>query len=509
MEMQSDHQAHIISFPFPVQGHINPNLQFCKRLVAKGLKVTLITTISIGNTIHPLKSQVPDESDLSRINIEFISDGFDDAKKVAALIAEDIDEYAKLFEVGVRQSLIKLLQTTREWDCSPKVIVYDSTMPWIQDVADQFGLYGAAFFTYSCAAANMFYLAHEGVVELPVEGQVSVPGMPLLDSKDVPSFLHEVTSYPIISKLLLSQFGNLSRANWVLFSSFDQLEDEVNDYSFIHNSAYKNLTDLDAIEFIHAIRNSDYKNWIFIQVLKSFPSQWAIKTIGPTIPSMYLDKRLCTDRDYGLYLLKPDEGTTTAWLNAKKEGSVLYISFGSIANLSEEQAQEVAYALKTSKHSFIWVVREPEQKKLPTDFIENLLPDDGLILSWCSQLEVLNHSAIGCFLTHCGWNSVLEALSAGVPMVAMPQWTDQPTNAKYIEDVWKVGIRGKTNQAGKVIPRDEINHCISQVMDEGTMKSELRANAAKWKRLSIAAMAEGGSSDKNINQFVRDVIYIK
>ncbi|CAM8928571.1 unnamed protein product [Rhodiola kirilowii] len=470
MEMQSDHQAHIISFPFPVQGHINPNLQFCKRLVAKGLKVTLITTISIGNTIHPLKSQVPDESDLSRINIEFISDGFDDAKKVAALIAEDIDEYAKLFEVGVRQSLIKLLQTTREWDCSPKVIVYDSTMPWIQDVADQFGLYGAAFFTYSCAAANMFYLAHEGVVKLPVEGQVSVPGMPLLDSKDVPSFLHEVTSYPIISKLLLSQFGNLSRVNWVLFSSFDQLEDEV---------------------------------------LKSFPSQWAIKTIGPTIPSMYLDKRLCADRDYGLYLLKPDEGTTTAWLNAKKEGSVLYISFGSIANLSEEQAQEVAYALKTSKHSFIWVVREPEQKKLPTDFIENLLPDDGLILSWCSQLEVLNHSAIGCFLTHCGWNSVLEALSAGVPMVAMPQWTDQPTNAKYIEDVWKVGIRGKTNQSGKVIPRDEINHCISQVMDEGTMKSELRANAAKWKRLSVAAMAEGGSSDKNINQFVRDVISIK
>ncbi|KAL9680257.1 hypothetical protein QQ045_018135 [Rhodiola kirilowii] len=469
MEMESGHQAHIISFPFPAQGHINPNLQFCKRLVAKGLKVTLITTISIGNTIHPLKSQVP-ESDLSRINIEFISDGFDDAKKVEAQIAEDIDEYVKLFEVGVRQSLIKFLQTTREWDCPPKVIVYDSNMSWIQDVADQFGLYGAAFFTASCAAANMFYLAHEGVVKLPVEGQVSVPGMPLLDSKDVPSFLHEVTSYPTILKLVLSQFGyDLSRAKWVLFSSFDQLEGEV---------------------------------------LKSFPSQWAIKTIGPTIPSMYLDKRLSTDRDYGLYLLKPDEGTTTAWLNAKKKGSVLYISFGSLANLSEEQAQEVAYALKTNKHPFIWVVREPERKKLPTDFIENL-PDNGLILSWCSQLEVLNHSAIGCFLTHCGWNSVMEALSAGVPIVAMPQWTDQPTNAKYIEDVWKVGIRVKTNQAGKVIPRDEINHCISQVMDEGTTKSDLRANADKWKRLSIAAMAEGGSSDKNINQFVRDVISIK
>nr|AUI41137.1 uridine 5'-diphospho-glucosyltransferase 23 [Rhodiola rosea] len=433
MERQSDHQAHIISFLFPAQGHINPNLQFCKRLVAKGLKVTLITTISIRNTIYPSKSQMPDESDLSGINIEFISDGFNDAKKVAAQIAEDIDAYLELFKVAVMQSLIKFLQTTGEWDCQPKVIVYDSNMPWIQDVADQFGLYGAAFFTASCAVANIFHLANEGVVKLPVEGQVSVPGMPLLESKDVPSSLHEVTCYSIILKLLLSQFDNLSRAKWVLFSSFDQLEGEV---------------------------------------LKTLPSQWAIKTIGPTIPSMYLDKRLNTDRDYGLYLLKPDEGTTKAWLNAKKEGSVLYISFGSLANLSEEQAQEVAYALKTIKHSFIWVVREPERKKLPTDFIENL-PDNGLILSWCSQLEVLNHSAIGCFLTHCGWNSVLEALSAGVPMVAMPQWMDQPTNAKYVEDVWKVGIRVKTNQSGKVIPRDEINHCISQVMDEGTTKRDI------------------------------------
>uniref|UniRef100_A0A7N0U1V6 Glycosyltransferase n=1 Tax=Kalanchoe fedtschenkoi TaxID=63787 RepID=A0A7N0U1V6_KALFE len=463
MERFIGNKAHILSFPFPAQGHINPNLQFCKRLVAKGLKVTLITTISIGNTISQIKPQVPG----SDIDMEFISDGFDDPKKVEAQIAQDVDAYAELFKVGVKQSLIKFLQTTRGWECPPKVLIYDSNLPWVQDVVGQFGLLGAAFFTASCAVANIFHFANEGVVvKMPVEGQLSVPGLPLLETRDVPSFLHEVDAYPTILKLLLSQFDNLRRPKWVLFNSFDHLENEV---------------------------------------VKSLQSQWPIATIGPTIPSMYLDKRLKTDKDYGLHLLKPDtSATTTAWLNGKKDGSVIYISFGSLANLSEEQAQEVAHALKNTHHPFIWVVREPELKKLPADFIENL-SGKGLILSWCSQMEVLNHPAIGCFVTHCGWNSVLEALSAAVPLVAMPQWTDQPTNAKYVQDVWKVGIRVETNQSGKLTGREEIHRCISEVMDEGHKRSELRANAAKWKRLSVAAMDEGGSSDKNIIQFVTDV----
>ncbi|KAJ6366650.1 hypothetical protein OIU77_003101 [Salix suchowensis] len=79
----------------------------------------------------------------------------------------------------------------------------------------------------------------------------------------------------------------------------------------------------------------------------------------------------------------------------------------------------------------------------------------GVIVSWSPQLDVLAHRSVGCFITHCGWNSTLEALSLGVPMVAMPHWTDQPTNAKCIADVWQVGVRVKPNEKG-IVTKEEV-----------------------------------------------------
>ncbi|CAI0390530.1 unnamed protein product [Linum tenue] len=92
--------------------------------------------------------------------------------------------------------------------------------------------------------------------------------------------------------------------------------------------------------------------------------------------------------------------------------------------------EELCYGWKNSDHYFLWVVRASEEEKFPPSFDPS--DEKGLVVSWCPQLEVLNHESVGCFVTHCGWNSMLEALSLGVPMVAMPQWTDQGTNAKYI-----------------------------------------------------------------------------
>ncbi|KAJ6734283.1 GLYCOSYLTRANSFERASE [Salix purpurea] len=102
-------------------------------------------------------------------------------------------------------------------------------------------------------------------------------------------------------------------------------------------------------------------------------------------------------------------------------------------------------------------------------------------------------------MTHCGWNSTLEALSLGVPMVAMPQWTDQPTNAKYIADVWRVGVRLQANEKG-IITKEELEKCTREVMG-GETGDEMRRNSEKWKKLAMAAVGEGGSSDKNIIEF--------
>ena len=124
----------------------------------------------------------------------------------------------------------------------------------------------------------------------------------------------------------------------------------------------------------------------------------------------------------------------------------------------------------------------------------------GQVVSWFPQLEVLAHKASGCFMTHCGWNSTLEALSLGVPMIAMPQWSDQTTNAKNIMDVWKVGIRVKVDEKG-IGTKEEIELCIREVI-EGERGKEMKRNSMKWKELAKEAVDEDGSSDKNIEEFV-------
>ncbi|CAN1236011.1 Mogroside IE synthase [Linum grandiflorum] len=161
---------------------------------------------------------------------------------------------------------------------------------------------------------------------------------------------------------------------------------------------------------------------------------------------MYLDKQLQDDRDYGFSIFKPNNEACINWLNNtnKPKGSVIYVSFGSLAS--------------------------------------------------CPQLEVLEHEAVGCFVTHCGWNSTLEALSLGVPMVAMPQWSDQATNAKYIEGVWKMGVR------------EVVEKCLREVM-EGEQGNEMKRNSEKWKKLMKEAASQGGSSDRNISDFVDSLRY--
>ncbi|XP_021834106.1 UDP-glycosyltransferase 74E2-like [Prunus avium] len=212
---------------------------------------------------------------------------------------------------------------------------------------------------------------------------------------------------------------------------------------------------------------------------------WPLRTIGPTIPSMYLDKRHEEDKEYGLSLLKP------------------YVSFGSVAKLGEEKVEELCLGLRRSKHYFLWVVRASESAKLPKGFAEET-SEKGLVVSWCPQLEVLAHEAVGCFVTHCGWNSTLEALSLGVPMVAVPQWVDQSTNAKFIMDVWKIGLKAQADEKG-IVRGEEIAHCVTEIL-EGERGKEIRKNVLKWKALAKSAVDEGGSSDKNIDEFIAKLV---
>ncbi|KAF5466131.1 hypothetical protein F2P56_016084, partial [Juglans regia] len=448
-ERSMEKEIHILVLPYPVVGHINPMLQFSKRLASKGPKVTLVTTMS--TSYKSMQTQA------RSVAIEPISDGSDEAKSLGNW---DHDR----FKAMVSESLAKLIEKLgKSSKYPPKCLVYDSVMPWAIDVARQYGLAGAAFFTQSCAVKAIYYHAHVGsILRMPLEGPptVSLPSLPLLGINDLPSFLCDAGSYPAFLTLVLNQFSNIQEANWILCNTFDMLEDEV-------------LT------------------WM--------ASRWPVKTIGPAIPSMYLDKRLEDDKEYGLNLFKPDVDACMKWLDTKETGSVIYASFGSLAALGEEQMEELAWGLKNSNCYFLWVVRESEEKKLPSNFLQETA-EKGLVVSWSPQLDVLAHRAAGCFMTHCGWNSTLEALSLGVPLVAIPQWTDQTTNAKFIVDVWKVGVRIKLDEKG-IATKEEIEMCIKEVM-EGERGKEMKKNSMRWKELAKEAVDEGGSSDKNIVEFV-------
>nr|K7NBW3.1 RecName: Full=Mogroside IE synthase; AltName: Full=UDP-glycosyltransferase 74AC1 [Siraitia grosvenorii]AEM42999.1 UDP-glucosyltransferase [Siraitia grosvenorii]6L8Z_A Chain A, Glycosyltransferase [Siraitia grosvenorii]6L90_A Chain A, Glycosyltransferase [Siraitia grosvenorii] len=443
--------THILVFPFPSQGHINPLLQLSKRLIAKGIKVSLVTTLHVSNHLQ-LQGAYSNS-----VKIEVISDGSEDRLETDTM-RQTLDRFRQKMTKNLEDFLQKAMVSSNP----PKFILYDSTMPWVLEVAKEFGLDRAPFYTQSCALNSINYHVLHGQLKLPPETPtISLPSMPLLRPSDLPAYDFDPASTDTIIDLLTSQYSNIQDANLLFCNTFDKLEGEI-------------------IQWMETLGRP-------------------VKTVGPTVPSAYLDKRVENDKHYGLSLFKPNEDVCLKWLDSKPSGSVLYVSYGSLVEMGEEQLKELALGIKETGKFFLWVVRDTEAEKLPPNFVESVA-EKGLVVSWCSQLEVLAHPSVGCFFTHCGWNSTLEALCLGVPVVAFPQWADQVTNAKFLEDVWKVGKRVKRNEQ-RLASKEEVRSCIWEVM-EGERASEFKSNSMEWKKWAKEAVDEGGSSDKNIEEFV-------
>ncbi|XVE75106.1 hypothetical protein DITRI_Ditri12bG0070300 [Diplodiscus trichospermus] len=446
-------KVHLVVLPYPSQGHINPLLQFAKRLASKGVKATLATTSYTVNSISA-----------AHIGVEPISDGFDEG---GFSQAGNVDFYLKSFRDNGSRTLSELIQKFIHSGTPVNCVVYDSFLPWALDVAKQHGIHGAAFFTNSATVCNIFSHIQRGLLSLPLTPEktpLKLPGLPPLNLRDLPTFLRFPDSYPAYLTMKLSQFSNLNEADWIFDNTFEDLE----------GKETRGASEL-----------------------------WPAKLIGPVVPSAYLDERIKGDRGYGSSLWKPLSEECMEWLETKPSQSVVYVSFGSMVSLSEEQMEEIAQGLKESNLHFLWVVRDSEQKKLPKWFLD-LTKEKGMVVTWCNQLEMLAHAAVGCFVTHCGWNSTLEGLSLGVPMVGMPKWTDQLTDAKFVEEIWEIGVRAKEDEEG-VVRKEEMMKCLKQVM-EGEKSKVIKKNAKKWRESAKKATSEGGSSDECINEFVEQLI---
>jgi len=186
--------------------------------------------------------------------------------------------------------------------------------------------------------------------------------------------------------------------------------------------------------------------------------------------------------------IDPDE--CLRWLDGKPAGSVVYVSFGSISQAGAKQVVELGLGLEASGHPFLWVVRNADEYDAAArgflGELEARVAGRGLLVrGWAPQLLILSHAAVGGFVTHCGWNSTLEAVAAGLPVVTWPHFTDQFLNEKMAVEVLGIGVRvgvtePLTYQAVPkeiVVGRGVVEAAVRSVMGGGEEAEERRRRA--------------------------------
>jgi hypothetical protein len=146
--------------------------------------------------------------------------------------------------------------------------------------------------------------------------------------------------------------------------------------------------------------------------------------------------------------------------------------------------------------------RSPEVDSLLLE--EAATAPEGMVVEWCDQVRVLSHPSVACFVTHCGWNSTLEAVACGVPVVAAPSWSDQPVNAHLLEEEWGVGVRAERDADG-TLTGAELARCVELVVGGGEMAEAIAANVGAWKERAREAVTAGGPSERSLRSFVKMV----
>ncbi|MBA0634572.1 hypothetical protein Godav_029282 [Gossypium davidsonii] len=450
MADQQQPPPQVLLVTFASQGHINPSLQFANILINNGVHVTLMSASSM---IHQFNKASP----VHGLSYAYYSDGYDHAFQLSG----DTNHYLSETKRHGTQSLREFLADQGARFTS---IVYCTLLPWVATVAREFHIPATLLWFQPASLLNICYHYFKGYDEIITKNiddpmfTVQMPGLPPLSRHDLPSFFmpSNPQAMPLLTMKEHVEVLDQETNPRVLVNTFDLLETE-------------------------AIKAAD--KW------------YSMVGIGPLMPNL-------AETSMGGDLFKvTKEHREMEWLNTKPETSVIYVAFGSLSTLAKPQMELLAKGLLETGRPFLWVIREStdEQEKDPLSRL-NELKKLGMIVPWCSQVQVLSHPSIGCFLTHSGWNSTFESLVSGVPMVTFPQWVDQGTNSKLVQDVWKTGVRLRQNEDG-MVEAGEIKRCLEMVMGG----EEIKKNAKKWKDLAKEAVEEGGTSYNNIKAFVEEL----
>ncbi|CAN0926219.1 UDP-glycosyltransferase 73D1 [Linum grandiflorum] len=216
-----------------------------------------------------------------------------------------------------------------------------------------------------------------------------------------------------------------------------------------------------------------------------------------------------------------DEPIILEWLDLKQCGSVIYVCLGSLCRLIPAQLVEIGLGLEDSGKPFIWVVKtdqrpaELEDWLVQSGFEERVKGRGLLIKGWAPQVLILSHASVGGFLTHCGWNSTLEAIGCGIPMVTWPLFAEQFLNEKLVVEILKIGVRigvespvrwGNEETVGVMVTREAVKKAVTTVMHNSVEGKKRKDRVAKLAEMTRKAMSATGSSHSNLSELIDDVV---
>ncbi|KAK9286495.1 hypothetical protein L1049_014893 [Liquidambar formosana] len=471
-------QLHVFFFPMMAKGHLLPTADMATLFASRGVKTTIITTPLnapiFTKTIQRTQKNLPTQIDLRLIDFPAAAVGLPDGLENLDLV-NSVDIHRKFFRaLALLEHPLELLIQ----ECRPHCLVADLFFPWAADLASKYGIprlvfHGTSFFSMCATESVTKHKPHKNV--LSDTDTFALPGLP-----------DEIK----LTRLQLADNIRLEYENDFTKLLDRAKESEEKSYGMIVNSFYE----LEPAYVDHYRRVLGRRAW----------------HIGP----VSLCNRNVEDKAQRGNSGTMDEDGCLKWLDSKKPNSVVYVCFGTTSQFPASQLFEIAMGLEASGQEFIWVVRKPKEEgdnheeRLPQGFEERMKGKGLIIRGWAPQVLILDHEAVGGFVTHCGWNSALEGISAGLPLVTWPIFAEQFFNEKLITEILKIGVGVGAQQwvrlVGDYVKREAIEKAVKAIM-VGEKAEEMRSRAKALGVMAKRAIEEGGSSYNDLGALIEEL----
>ncbi|GKV15286.1 hypothetical protein SLEP1_g26084 [Rubroshorea leprosula] len=422
----------IVLVPYPAQGHVTPMLKFGLAMLSRGFQPIMVTP----EFIH--RRLIATSTDTNGIQLMSIPDGLD----LGGAGAPDFFAIEKAMEEVMPSHLERLLFQEDE-DGGVVCVVIDLLASWAIEVANRCGIPAAGFWTAMLATYRLIAaipdMVHVGLISdtgLPKNKGTAcfLPDQPTLSTEFFPWLIGTQAARKGRFKFWTTALDRSRTLRWLLLNSFSEEHENSDDDHNQQNDLPK------------------------IFPVGPFNKHLAIKN-----PSFWKEDASCLE-----------------WLDNQNIDSVIYVSFGSwVSPIGESKVRSLAATLESLGRPFIWVLGAAWREGIPDGYLDSVLKQ-GKVVSWAPQMQVLQHKAVGFFLTHCGWNSTMEAIQCRRRLLCYPVAGDQFINCYYITHVWKIGARIEGFEQGdleegltKLSKDSEINGRLSR-LHERTMGEEAR-----------------------------------